>query len=211
MTKDEVIRGTLAFNGSDRKYTVTVEGNKIIIQSKFSANVNGKFIFTSNGAAGGVRLFKISGILLNSPQDVLTKSVTCAIIRSIGNILNNRLFSAVMKRVHANLYAGNLDGRKMNVDKKFLEDIEKAIAVSYQLEQERKEETEMVDRMTDAERLEYLRQIEERALAFWKSMGNDKIKYVVDDGSVIADKGEVKADEKSDEKVENNVVDDNNG
>ena len=31
----------IAVDDSDRKYTVTVEGNKIIIQSKFSANATG--------------------------------------------------------------------------------------------------------------------------------------------------------------------------
>ena len=41
MTKEEVLRGALALNGSDRKYTVTVEGDTIIIQSKFSANATG--------------------------------------------------------------------------------------------------------------------------------------------------------------------------
>lgn len=38
MTKEEVLQGALALNGSDKKYTVTVEGDKITIQSKFSAN-----------------------------------------------------------------------------------------------------------------------------------------------------------------------------
>ena len=38
MTKQEVLQGALALNGNDKKYTVTVEGDKITIQSKFSAN-----------------------------------------------------------------------------------------------------------------------------------------------------------------------------
>ena len=38
MTKQEVLQGALALNGSDKKYTVTVEGDKIIIQANYSAN-----------------------------------------------------------------------------------------------------------------------------------------------------------------------------
>ena len=41
MTKEEVLQGALALNGSDKQYTVTVEGNTITIQSKFSANATG--------------------------------------------------------------------------------------------------------------------------------------------------------------------------
>ncbi len=41
MTKEEVLRGALALNGSDSKYTVAVEGDKITIQAKFSANATG--------------------------------------------------------------------------------------------------------------------------------------------------------------------------
>lgn len=41
MTKQEVLQGALALNGDDKKYTVTVQGDKIIIQSKFSANATG--------------------------------------------------------------------------------------------------------------------------------------------------------------------------
>ena len=41
MTKQEVLQGALALNGSDKQYTVTVEGDTIIIQSKFSANATG--------------------------------------------------------------------------------------------------------------------------------------------------------------------------
>ena len=35
MTKEEVLQGALALNGSDKKYTVTVEGDKIIIETKY--------------------------------------------------------------------------------------------------------------------------------------------------------------------------------
>ena len=41
MTKEEVLQGALSLNGNDRKYTVTVEGDKITIQSEFSANATG--------------------------------------------------------------------------------------------------------------------------------------------------------------------------
>ena len=41
MTKEEVLQGALSLNGNDKKYTVTVEGDKITIQSKFSANATG--------------------------------------------------------------------------------------------------------------------------------------------------------------------------
>ena len=35
MTKQEVLYGALALNGSDKKYTVTIEGDKIIIETKY--------------------------------------------------------------------------------------------------------------------------------------------------------------------------------
>ncbi len=35
MTKQEVLQGALALNGSDKKYTVAVEGDKIIIETKY--------------------------------------------------------------------------------------------------------------------------------------------------------------------------------
>jgi hypothetical protein len=35
MTKQEVLQGALALNGSDKDYTVTVKGNKIIIESRY--------------------------------------------------------------------------------------------------------------------------------------------------------------------------------
>ena len=35
MTKQEVLQGALKLNGSDKKYTVTVEGDKIIIETKY--------------------------------------------------------------------------------------------------------------------------------------------------------------------------------
>lgn len=41
MTKQEVLQGALDLNGSDKKYVVTIEDNKIIIESKFNANATG--------------------------------------------------------------------------------------------------------------------------------------------------------------------------
>ena len=41
MTKQEVLQGALALNGDDQKYTVTVEGDTITIQAKYSANATG--------------------------------------------------------------------------------------------------------------------------------------------------------------------------
>ena len=41
MTKDEVLSGALDLNGSDKKYVITIEDNKIIIESKFNANSTG--------------------------------------------------------------------------------------------------------------------------------------------------------------------------
>lgn len=41
MTKQEVLQGALALNGSDKKYVVTIEDNKIIIESRFNANATG--------------------------------------------------------------------------------------------------------------------------------------------------------------------------
>ena len=38
MTKQEILQGALALNGDDKKYTVTVEGDKIIIQARYAAN-----------------------------------------------------------------------------------------------------------------------------------------------------------------------------
>lgn len=35
MTKQEVLQGALALNGSDKKYTITIEGDKIIIEAKY--------------------------------------------------------------------------------------------------------------------------------------------------------------------------------
>ena len=37
MTKDEVLQGALALNGNDKKYTVTVKGDKIIIEARYSS------------------------------------------------------------------------------------------------------------------------------------------------------------------------------
>ena len=41
MTKQEVLQGALALNDSDKKYVVTIEDHKIIIESKFNANATG--------------------------------------------------------------------------------------------------------------------------------------------------------------------------
>ena len=41
MTKQEVLQGALDLNGSDKKYVVTIEDNKIIIESQFNANSTG--------------------------------------------------------------------------------------------------------------------------------------------------------------------------
>ena len=41
MTKQEVLQGALDLNGSDKKYVITIEDNKIIIESKFNANATG--------------------------------------------------------------------------------------------------------------------------------------------------------------------------
>lgn len=35
MTKQEILQGALALNESDKKYTVSVEGDKIIIETKY--------------------------------------------------------------------------------------------------------------------------------------------------------------------------------
>jgi len=51
MTKEDVLQGALTLNDSNKKYTVTVEDNKIIIESKYSANPTntrtGTFRFTA--------------------------------------------------------------------------------------------------------------------------------------------------------------------
>ena len=39
MRKAEVLQGALALNGDDKKYTVSTEGDKIIIEAKYSANL----------------------------------------------------------------------------------------------------------------------------------------------------------------------------
>ena len=41
MTKQEVLQGALDLNSSDKKYVITIEDNKIIIESKFNANATG--------------------------------------------------------------------------------------------------------------------------------------------------------------------------
>ena len=41
MTKQEVLQGALDLNGSDKKYVITIENNKIIIESKFNASATG--------------------------------------------------------------------------------------------------------------------------------------------------------------------------
>ena len=41
MTKQEVLQGALDLNSSDKKYVITIEDSKIIIESKFNANATG--------------------------------------------------------------------------------------------------------------------------------------------------------------------------
>ncbi len=38
MTKDEVLQGALALNGTDKKYTVSIEDDSIIVQANYAAN-----------------------------------------------------------------------------------------------------------------------------------------------------------------------------
>ena len=38
MTKQEILQGALALNGDDKKYRVTIEDDKIIIQARYAAN-----------------------------------------------------------------------------------------------------------------------------------------------------------------------------
>lgn len=41
MTKCEVLEGALALNGDNKKYTVATDGDKIIIEAKYRANIAG--------------------------------------------------------------------------------------------------------------------------------------------------------------------------
>lgn len=43
MTKEEVLQGALALNGDDKDYVVTVEGDRIVIQTDCSAIKDGSF------------------------------------------------------------------------------------------------------------------------------------------------------------------------
>ena len=45
MTKQEVLQGALALNDTDNKYTVTVEGDKIIIETKYRGTRVGESTF----------------------------------------------------------------------------------------------------------------------------------------------------------------------
>lgn len=45
MTKQEVLQGALALNGDDQKYTITVEDDKIIIETKYYGTVKRKATF----------------------------------------------------------------------------------------------------------------------------------------------------------------------
>ena len=43
MTKEEVLQGALALNGDGKGYVVTVEGDRIVIQTEYSAIRDGSF------------------------------------------------------------------------------------------------------------------------------------------------------------------------
>ena len=45
MTKEEVLQGALALNGDDKKYTITVEDDKIIIETKYYGTPKRKATF----------------------------------------------------------------------------------------------------------------------------------------------------------------------
>ncbi len=45
MTKQEVLQGALSLNGDDKKYTITVEDDKIIIETKYYGTLKRKATF----------------------------------------------------------------------------------------------------------------------------------------------------------------------
>lgn len=45
MTKEEVLQGALALNGDEKKYIVTVEDNKIILQTEYRASIGRTGVF----------------------------------------------------------------------------------------------------------------------------------------------------------------------
>ena len=45
MTKQEVLQGALSLNGDDKKYTITVEDDKIIIETKYYGTPKRKAMF----------------------------------------------------------------------------------------------------------------------------------------------------------------------
>lgn len=56
MTRQEVLDGALALNGADKKYTITVEGNTIITQTKWMDAV----LFAQDSITDEVRSFKFT-------------------------------------------------------------------------------------------------------------------------------------------------------
>ena len=63
----------------------------------------------------------------------------------------------------------------------FLEKIRKMQALDKQIEAEREAETEKVNKMTDEQRLEYLKEKEERAAVIASELGMNKKQVIVDD------------------------------
>jgi len=63
----------------------------------------------------------------------------------------------------------------------FLEEIEKMQALEKQIEAERETETQKVNKMTDAERVEYLKEKEKRAVEMAAKLGMKQKQVVMDD------------------------------
>jgi len=63
----------------------------------------------------------------------------------------------------------------------FLDEIRKMQALEKQIEKERIEETEKVNKMTDEERVEYLIEKEKRTAEFAKKIGMNQKQVVIDD------------------------------
>lgn len=54
MTKNEILNGALSLNGDDKKYNITVDGNKIITQVKWMDAV----LFTSSSVTDEMKSFR---------------------------------------------------------------------------------------------------------------------------------------------------------
>ena len=67
----------------------------------------------------------------------------------------------------------------------FLEKIRKMQALDKQIEAEREAETEKVNKMTDEQRLEYLKEKEERAAAIAGELGMNKKQVIVNDNKGV--------------------------